>query len=232
MKNKAIGIIGGMGPAASAHFYELLIAMAQKDFGVQANDAFPEIYLASVPVPDFIADEKQKPQALQMLVERIKLMDNLPISFYCLACNTGHILLADLKKNTQKPFVSLLDEVPKTIKKLGITKVGLLASPITIKMGLYAKMGVELILPGDREVKLLGKIIKETVAGKNQEKNAILVQQIAKKLLDRGAQGILEGCTEIPLIFPKQHLISVFDTLEILAKAVLKRYYLNGGKND
>jgi aspartate racemase len=232
MKNKAIGVIGGMGPVASARFYELLAAIARKEFGAQTNDGFPEIYLASIPVPDFIASEKQKSQALQMLVERIKLMDNLPISFYCLACNTGHLLLTDLEKATKRPFVSLLDEVPMVIQKLGLTRVGLLASPVTVRTGLYAKMEVELILPSDQEVKLLGKIIKETIAGKNQEQNAVLVQQIAKKLLDRGAQGILEGCTEIPLIFPRQHLIPVFDTLEILAKAVLKRYYLNGRKND
>lgn len=230
MKNKIIGIIGGMGPEASAYFYKLLIYHAQKDFKVDKNEDFPEIFLDSIPVPDFITSQEREEEALNMLIARVKMMDKLPISFFCMACNTGHLLLDQLKKQTNKPFVSLLEEVPKFIKKQKIKKVGLLATPITIRTGLFnellEKKGIEVIVPKNGDVDLLGNIILETIAGKNMEKNKILVQHIARRLLDRGAQAIVESCTEIPLIFPKQHLIPVFDTLEILASAVLHKYYL------
>ena len=72
----------------------------------------------------------------------------------------------------------------------------------------------------------MGKVILETVAGKNKEGNSIVVKRIADNLVNRGAQGILLGCTEIPLIFPKEYGVLVFDTLEILATAVLKKYYM------
>ncbi len=224
-----IGVIGGMGPEASEKFYGLLIRHAQKDFGITKNEDFPEIFLDSVPVPDFIASEVNEKEALAMLLRRVKLMDQLPISFFCMACNTGHLLLHELKKVTDKPFVSLLEEVPKVLKKKKMKKIGLLGTPTTIKTGLYQKpleeVGIEVIAPknGDREK--LGEIIFETIAGKNMEQNQVEVQHIASRLLDRGAQGILEACTEIPIIFPKQHLVPAFDTLEILAFAVVKRYY-------
>lgn len=228
--NNAIGIIGGMGPEASQHFYKLLISHAQKDYQIEKNEDFPEIYLASIPVPDFISDEKREKEALNMLEDRVKEMDKLPISFFCMACNTGHLLIEKLKRQTEKPFVSLIEEVPKFIKKQKIKKIGLLATPTTIKTKLFQKPleneGVELITPKNGDIKLLGKIIKETIAGKNLENNKILIQQIAKRLLNNGSEAIIESCTEIPLIFPKQHLVPVFDTLEILAEAVLKKYYL------
>lgn len=226
---KAIGIIGGMGPEASEKFYGLLIRHAQKDFGIEKNEDFPEIYLASIPVPDFISSEERENEARMMLIDRVRAMDKLPIGFYCMACNTGHLLLEDLRVQTTKPFISLLDEVPRFIKRKKIYKVGLLATPTTIRTGLYRKgflrYGIELIEPKKGDVEGLGPIILDTIAGKNFEQNGILVQEIARRLLDRGAEAIVESCTEIPLIFPKQHLVPVFDTLEILALAVLKRYY-------
>lgn len=99
---QAIGIIGGMGPEASERFYGLLNRHAQKDFGVEKNEEFPEIYLASVPVPDFISSETNKEAALAMLSNRVKEMDALPIGFFCMACNTGHLLLEELRKHTKK----------------------------------------------------------------------------------------------------------------------------------
>ncbi len=229
MKYKAIGIIGGMGPEASKEFYGLLISHAQKIYGIEKNDDFPEVYLASIPVPDFFSNQRKQEEALFMLKNRIKSMESLPIGFYCMACNTGHLLIDELKKVTEKPFISLVEELPKYILKKKIKKVGILATPTTIKSQLYetvlATAGIELVVPEIKDTNLLGKIIIDTVAGKKYELNSVLIQHIAKRLLNRGAQGIIEGFTEIPLIFPKTHLVQVFDTLEILALAVLKKYY-------
>lgn len=228
-KSKAIGIIGGMGPEASQYFYGLLIKKAQRDYGVKSNNEFPEVYIASIPVPDFIEDQKKVNEALETLCNRMKLMELLPIAFYCLACNTGHILIDELRTKTQKPFMSLLEEVPKFLKERNVGKVGLMATPMTIEMGLYQgplkRVGIEMFVPGKTDQVRLGKIIKETIAGVNKEKNSVEVQKIAKGLLSKGAEAILETCTEIPLIFPVQHLVPVYDSLEILAEAVLKRYY-------
>jgi aspartate racemase len=164
-----------------------------------------------------------------MLINKVEEMDKLRITFYCMACNTGHLLINKIKRKTDKPFISLVEELPKYIRKQKIKKVGLLATPTTIKTRLYEQVleeyGIEVILPKNRDIELLGNIIKETIAGKNMDQNKVTVQHIARRLLKRGAEAIVESCTEIPLIFPKQHLIPVFDTLEILSEAVLKKYY-------
>jgi aspartate racemase len=228
-QNTAIGIIGGMGPEASEKFYGLLVRYAIKEYGISRNDEFPEIYLASIPVPDFIVNQDDMVSAKTMLIDRLEKMEHMPIGFYCMACNTGHLLLPELKKVTRKPFVSLLEELPKAINEAGITSVGLLASPTTIASGMYQEIlrnhKIQTIVPDKLETRELGTIITDTIAGKNMEQNSERVQEIAKGLLTKGAEGIVEGCTEIPLLFPTQHLVPVFDTLDILARAVLKKYF-------
>ncbi|MBI2029506.1 amino acid racemase [Candidatus Gottesmanbacteria bacterium] len=228
--SKTIGVIGGMGPEASERFYGMLIKLSQKYYKIEKNEDFPKIYIASVPVPDFISSQKNQKRALNMLVQTVKEMNKLDIDYFCMACNTGHLLLSDLEKQTNKEFVSLLSLLPISIKNKGISRVGLLATPTTIRTKMYQKPladnNIELIIPDEGEINMLGTIVMDTIAGKNKKRNSMLIEKIAINLVKKGAQGIVEGCTEIPLISPKRYLVPKFDTLEVLARAVLNRYYL------
>jgi len=235
-KNKIIGILGGMGPEATAKLYDLLIKISQKEYQAFSNDSFPEIIIYSVPVPDFISSLKSKEIAKRMLVSRIKMLSSAPISFFCIGSNTAHLLIGDLRKSTKIPFISLIEETTNAVGRLKIKKVGLLASPITIKTGIYQKVlkrqGVKIVLPEEKEIPKLGRIIKDTVAGKKNEKGALVLENIAKNLALRGAEAIILGCTELPLLFPGKFQVPVLDTLEILAKACLEKYYgkMGGGE--
>ena len=72
MSRKIIGILGGMGPEASGYLYKLLIDLSIKHFNARHNDDFPEVIIHSIPVPDFISSNKKRGEALQMLLERVK----------------------------------------------------------------------------------------------------------------------------------------------------------------
>lgn len=235
-KNRIIGILGGMGPEATAKLYDLLIKISQEEYKALSNESFPEIILYSVPVPDFISSLKSKEIAKRMLISRIKMLSNVPTSFFCIGSNTAHLLIDDLRKSTKIPFVSLIEETANEVKGLKIKKVGLLASPVAIKTGIYQKVlekqGVEIILPQEKEIQKLGCIIKDTVAGRRNKKNSLILEKIANGLVSRGAGTIILGCTELPLLFPKKFQVPVLDTLEILAKACLKKYYgrMKGGE--
>lgn len=235
-KNKIIGILGGMGPEATAKLYGLLVKVAQRKYRVLSNDSFPEIIIYSVPVPDFISNLKSKEIAKRMLISRIKILSNVPISFFCIGSNTAHLLIDDLRKSTRVPFISLIEETANIVERLKIEKIGLLASPVTIKTGIYQKVlkkqGVKVIIPREEETLKLGYIIKDTVAGKKNEENALVLENIAENLILRGAEAIILGCTELPLLFPKKFQVPVLDTLEILAKACLEKYYgkMEGGE--
>lgn len=138
-QKKVIGILGGMGPQASAHLVSLLVELSAKEFGAKNCDDFPEIVLDSVPIPDFIANKENKNAALKILTKRVKRMSKLQVGMFAISCNTAHILLNQLQLRSKVPFVSMIDATAKEVRKCGIKKVGLLASPTTFDSGIFQK---------------------------------------------------------------------------------------------
>ncbi len=229
--NKAIVILGGMGPQASIRLVEILIDKSIRDFGAKNPDEFPEIILDSIPIPDFISEPDNMRMAFRMLKERIRLIDNPKISAFAIACNTAHQMFDDLQSQTKTEIVSIIGEVTDQVNRKKISKIGLLASPSTIKSGLFngsfRQLNIEVIQPTEMQQKSLGKIIRKVIRGEILQSDRISLLLIADSLKRQGAQGIILGCTELPLIFPKGFKIPIFDSLDILANALLLK--LHGG---
>lgn len=226
---KSIAIIGGMGPQASAKLLEVLIDVCAKDFGAKSDSDFPEIILNSIPVPNFIADKKNIKIVRGILKSRVKRLENFNPLCFGIACNTAHVLLKDLQTNTDVPFVSIINEVAKKVAEAQIDKVGLLATPVATNSGLYqkalTKKNISVVIPADSDQKFVEDIIWNVLAGKinNADKQKLVL--VAKTLVRKGAQGIILGCTELPLIFPKDTSLLIFDSIDILARALLQRFF-------
>ncbi len=225
--NKALYILGGMGPEASIYLYKLLIDSAIKDYKAKHNNDFPEIILHSVPVPDFISDDKSRNKALGMLEQRVRqIKKGLCIS---IACNTAHILLSQLQKNTKIPFVSMIDETAKQIHAKGYKKIGLLATPSTLRYSLYQNalnnFGISTLIPSKNEIKILEQVIRNVLKGEILSKDTLKLKKIAYNLQNRGSQAIILGCTELPLVFPKTFKLPVYNSLKVLAQKLLQIYY-------
>lgn len=226
MGNRSIAILGGMGPQASARLVTLMVEMCTKEFGIKIDSDFPEIILDSVPVSNFISNRNNSRKALGILKERVeKLQIFNPICFG-ISCNTAHILLPQLQKSTKIPFISIIEEVANEVYASNINSVGLLASPTTISSNLYQfelkKKNIKVIIPSKAEVKTLDLIIRSILAGRTSKKQIIKLGKIADSLIEAGAEGIILGCTELPLIFPKRSFsLPIFDSVEILARSLL-----------
>src|SRR3990170_1455521 len=151
MKNRSIGIIGGMGPYASSYFYELLLKKSNDIYGAKNNNDYPEIIIDSVPVPDFISDTKQQEEAMKMLISRVKKLSDFGCASIAMVCNTAHVLYPELIRYSKKEFVSMIELVTKEVQMRKLKKVGILATPTTIKSNLYKKallkVRVEAIYP-------------------------------------------------------------------------------------
>lgn len=230
MKNKgAIGILGGMGPEASSYMYKMLIDLSIKHFDAENNDDFPEIILYSIPVPDFISNSKDKDIALRMLRGRVKDLNKLNIDSLSIACNTAHVLLEELQKESKVPFISMVDEVVREISLDNVKQVGILGSPSTLKSKLYQrklnKFGIIAIVPKGKQIEMLEKAIRSVIKGNSTDNDYKILIEIADNLKERGAEAILLGCTELPIIFPLQYKIPVYNSVEILCMALLRRYY-------
>lgn len=234
-KNSAIVILGGMGPEASAKMLEVMVSMATREFGAKDGMDFPEILLDSVPVPDFISNKKKMPVAFEMLKDRVIKLNQFDVSCFGIACNTAHIILDDLMAVSNTPFVSMIEVVGESVKNSNIKRIGILATPSTIKTRLYQdalmRYSIESIFPSEAEIDRMEKIIRGIIAGKNLKSDGGDLLKIAKSLRQKGAEGIILGCTEIPMIFPKNFSLPIFDSVEILSRALLERFYGRKGYN-
>lgn len=229
MKNKAIEILGGMGPEASVYMYKTLTELSCRVFGARNNNDFPEIIINSIPVPDFISDDKNKAEALMMLKKRTSDFEEAKTLCISIACNTAHVLLSELRKATKIPFVSMIEEVGNVALNKGYKRVGIIASPSTLRFGLYQrefkKHGIEAIIPVGQETSLIESIIRNVIAGKILRADTEQLQTISDKFRRRGAECIVLGCTEIPLVFPKRNILPIIDSTVILSTALLLKYY-------
>lgn len=234
--NKSIAIIGGMGPQASAKLLEILIDMCNKDFGAKDDSDFPEVILNSIPVPNFISNKNNVKIVRGILIERIKNLENFRPSCIGIACNTAHVMFEDLQSSTQVPFVSIIDEVTKKVAQSKIKKIGLIGTPVTIDSNLYqsalGKQKIEVVIPSKKERELVEAVIWNVLAGNAGGKDRQQLVKIAGSLKKKGAQGIILGCTELPLIFPKDFLLPVFDSIEILARGLLQKFFETNLNNN
>ncbi len=226
--NSTICILGGMGPQASARLLTLIVEKASVDLHLPCED-FPEIIVDSVPVPDFVSNLKNKEVALSMLRKRVKKLNVFHPDIFCISCNTAHLFLNDLQACTKSPFVSLISAITNEVEKRKIIKVGIMATPVTIKTGLYqkslSKVGIEAIVPNNQELRKIELIIRNTLGCKASIHDPNILLGVADSLKAQGAGGIILGCTELPLIFPENFDLPVFDSLAILSDVLLERTF-------
>jgi aspartate racemase len=233
MKNKMIGIIGGMGPQASAELYRLLIEGAKQSYGARNNDDFPEILIDSVPVPDFLSDTDQVEKAAVMLEDRARRLATYGASCISVACNTACLLSGRLQRQTPVPFVSVVDEVAKKAS-LRHKHVLILASPTSLRLRIYQKAlsryGVMCVVPPKKYHREIEHIIRGVIEGGDR---ILLMKKLVRLteniLTNEYVDGVILGCTELPLVFPEGYRLPVYSSLSILAESLLKRYYTKEG---
>lgn len=217
-----------MGPYASAYFYKLLLDKSRDLYGAKNNEDYPEILIDSVPIFDFISNTKNLRRARKIIIERINKMNDYGVSVVGMTCNTAHILYPDLALISKADFVSMIEAVVGEANALGLKKVGLLATPTTISQGIYhrafSRAGITCINDGLKTQKLHEQIIREVIAGKKialKQFNG----QIDRFIREQKLEGVILGCTELPLVFPQNKFPYVIDCLDVLANKLLEKYY-------
>jgi aspartate racemase len=222
-KIKKIGIIDGMGAFAGARFFQRLLEKIS-----QENIPFPEIVLNAISIEDFIADPSKAIPAKKIISKRIKFFNQQKVSMIVMACNTAHIMHTDLLKIARCPFPSIIDLVISEIENQVTRRIGVLASPTTLKRKLYENKLNEVdltpIIPDKRFQKLLEKIIRGVIDNRLSKLDVKNLNSSTKNFIRKNQlDGIILGCTELPLAFQKLKFnnIKIFDSLDILADAVV-----------
>ncbi len=230
MENKKIGIIGGVGPQATAYLYSKIIQIAQQKYNAVNNDDFPNVIIESLPVPDFISNKDNFPEALAMLKACTQRLTKSEVDRICIASNTIHITLPDLTAITPISFLSMIDLVSDKCLEYKYKKVALIGTPVLTKSGLYNealyKRNIELITPEEHELIVVEEIIRSVMAGKVVDTNKDKYIELINKLFSLGAEAIILGCTELPLAIDYTVLGKrIINSDEMLAEGIVDFYY-------
>lgn len=231
MSQKIIGILGGMGPEATIDLFAKIVkrTRARKD-----QDHLRIIIDNNPQIPDrTLAIKGRGPSPLPQLVRSANILEKAGADFIIIPCVTAHHFYEPLQEKIQIPILHIVEETVRYIqvKLKVIRKIGLLATTGTIQSGIFQRafshtpMG--LILPNPDTQK---KWIMEAIYGNQgikaigpSERSRELIFQASNRLVQQGAQGIIAGCTEVPLVLKEGDLpIAFIDPISILAEAAIK----------
>lgn len=223
---KKIGVLGGMGPASTAFFYQKIIEIAQKKYGAVQDTDYPPVFIYSCPLEGFdetgIVDEKL---VLHQLIAAVEILNQAGVSFIVIPCNTVHYYIDKLRKHSKVPILSIVEETVKKIKSEKLSCVGLICSESAHEHNLYgslAKNGVKVVVDENDEhvTALILDVMKGNILKKHKNKVLSLIKKLGLK-----SQAVVLGCTELPLAVKQSDTkIKLFDTVEILAEASLLHF--------
>jgi len=227
MKNKTIGVLGGMGPEASANLYYKMIKYAQYKYGAIQDLDYPPIIIYSLPLEGFEEiGVKDKNLVKKQLIEGVKKLESAGCDLIIIACNAVHYFYNDMQTAVKIPIFNIIEETKKKVLKQGYKKVGLFVAESTNKLKLYqnkfTKAGIKVVSPNKIQQKELNRVIKHVMGGSQGVSDVIALKDIARDYLKQGAEAIVMGCTEIPLAINQTHTeIKLFDTIEIIVQAAV-----------
>ncbi|MGC9149507.1 MAG: aspartate/glutamate racemase family protein [Candidatus Micrarchaeia archaeon] len=223
-----IGILGGMGPETTVDFFSRIIKICEKDYSCKKDEDFPKIVIVSVPIPPVVEKIEREKELLSISKEGIKNLVAANVDFIAIPCNTIHLYFEKLKKFSKVPLLNIVEEVSKKAREEGFRKVGIMATKTTIKSGLYAsylkKFGIQTIVPNEDEIDEIAKIIHDVEKGDILDKDKNKLKEIASKLEERGAEAVILGCTELPIVLKQEECkTKLLDSTQILAEATVKK---------
>lgn len=222
MAKKVLGILGGMGPAASARFYTLLTQFTK---AASDSEHMKILLTSATDIPDrtaFILG-KSGDNPLPKMQKAAKELAEAGAELIAVPCNTAEYFHADLQKLCPVPVLRTVHESCKHAARLGVRKLGIMATEGTVHAQIYqkalAEFGIDFALPSERgQATLNGIIYGALKKSLPPDKNGF--RAVAEDLALRGCDAIVLGCTELSLIpldetDKKYHFI---DSLEVLAK--------------
>lgn len=222
---KSIGILGGMGPMATADLFQKIVSLTD----AAGDHEHIRIYIDNnASIPDRTAAIlHQGEDPVPAMADSLRKLERCGADCVVMPCNTAHFFLPRLEALTELPFLSMIDAAARACRERGGT-IGLLATTGTLSAGLYQKalseLGVPFLVPGERERGALMEVIYQGVkagAPPSQYREAFL--SVTAKMNEQGAERFLLACTELPLAVRALALeLPCVDPTEELAKAAIR----------
>ena len=218
---KTIGLIGGMSWESTLEYYRIINETAKLRLG-GLHSAKCLMYSVDFEEIEILQHENRWDELTNIMVDVAKNLKNAGADFIVICSNTMHKMAADIEEKAKIKVLHIAEATGKEIIKKDFKKIGLLGTNFTMEQDFYKKVikdsfDIDVIIPNEEERRVIHKIIyDELCKGIINEESKSEYIKIINNLVLNGAEGIVLGCTEIPLLIKQEDVnIPIFDTTTI-----------------
>lgn len=225
--HKTIGLIGGLTPESTVHYYTRICRNYNKQFGALN---FPRVFLESVNLQVYSDcfvrnDWAQVGEMLLLALERLK---NAGADFAAILANTPHHAWEHIADRTPLKVLTIMEATAAALKKDGLASVALLGTRATMESGFFQHYfeaeGIKSTIPDAKERQELDRIVWEELAhGNVLDESRIFARDVIAKLAGQGAEAVVLACTELEMLIQQEDSSKpIHDTMGIHADAILE----------
>jgi aspartate racemase len=223
---KKIGIIGGLAPQSTTLLYSEIVRLCQQREPIQ----YPSMLINSLNLWEVVDLLNNKTALIQLFETEIQKIQDY-VDFIIIPCNTVHFIFEEIRTSTKVPILGIHEEVAHAVATSGVKKVGILGTKTTVYNQFYqqvlSKNSIECaILDQKNEADLNAMIFEKMVYGKNYAEMHDLLKKEVGILAQAGCDGVILGCTELPLFIQQEEVdIKLFPSTQILAASAVQRVF-------
>lgn len=223
---KTIGLIGGMSWESSLEYYRIVNEVVKSRLG-GLHSAKCVMYSVDFAEIEILQRQGQWAEATKLMIDAAKHVERGGADFFLICTNTMHLMADEVQDHVAIPLIHIADVTAEAVKKQGIKTIGLLGTKFTMEEDFYRgrlikNHGLEVMIPreeGERD-SIHDIIFGELCLGIIKQSSREHFITVMEKLVARGAEGIILGCTEIGLLTgDEDSRVALFDTTKIHAEA-------------
>jgi aspartate racemase len=220
---KTIGLLGGMSWESTELYYRCINQETKRRLGGLHS---APIVMVSVDFQDIevLQQNGRWGEAGEILAMNARHIEAAGADLLLICTNTMHKVASQVERAINIPLLHIADATARRIKNTGMNKVGLLGTKFTMEQEFYRhrleKHGLNVVIPSDHDREILHRIIyEELCVGDIREHSRMEFLRIVEQMRSGGAEGVIEGCTEIVMLLKQEHTsMPLFDTVEIHAQ--------------
>ena len=225
---KTIGLIGGMSWESTAEYYQIINETVQERLG-RLQSARIVMYSVDFEDVEQLQHEGKWDEAATLMIDAAKRVEGAGADFVLICTNTMHKMANEVAASINIPLLHIADATAERIVSSGSKKIALLGTKFTMEQDFYkdrlAKRNkLDVLIPDETSRQVIHDIIyKELCLGKTRNSSREQLKAILQNFIDDGAQGIILGCTELPLLMKQyDRTVPLFDTAKIHAHAAVE----------
>jgi aspartate racemase len=222
---KLLGMIGGLGPESTVDYYKRIIEACRTEGSLAA----PEMVIFSVSLEEVLGlvGRQEWSSLIYLLVAKMKALKAAGADFAAITANTPHIVFDEVQAKSPIPLLSIVTATLERTKELGLKKVGLLGTRFTMQHNFFAPpfaaQGITVVVPPEADqLYIHDRLVQEIELGIFTDETRRGLEAIIERMIaSDNVDGIILGCTELPLILTEESQVPLLNTTAIHVQAIV-----------